>query len=482
MHLQDIKKLYAETDGVGLAELVRKKEIKSSELVEAAIELIEQVDPAINSVAIKTYEFARRTAASECQGPLAGVPFLLKNVGSACEGIPLDQGMKALQGLAWSSQTEMVTRIRDAGMPILGRTNAPENGWSIGTENRLHGKTRNPFDPSRTAGGSSGGAAAAVAARLVPIAEGSDGAGSIRVPASCCGVVGLKPSRGRITYGPDIADAWFGCVYTLCNSLTVRDTAAFLDVTSGNSPGDPYTTQKPERSWLSLCTQAPKKLKIGFTRRANWGTAPDPEVMSSLDNNLRLLESLGHTLIEYDLRTDIERAWWDYNDIVSVEYSRDFKSLGSNLINRSLDDEEFCPFNRAMMQRARSLSAIEYSESISATRKAGQQFAAEIAPFDVFVSPTLTQLPRPVDYWSMEESDREAYLSRWSDAAFMFIFNISGNPAISIPGKPSKAGLPLGIQYVARHGDETTLLQLAAQVEDHHPWNAHLPVVSGLER
>ncbi|MBR0936050.1 amidase [Bradyrhizobium jicamae] len=479
---QDILNLYTTTDAVGLAQHVKKRDVTAAELVEAAVSVIERVDPSINSVAIKSYDSARECAHGVGErGVLAGVPLLLKNVGSACNGLPLDLGLKALQGRNWSKETEMVRRIRSAALSIIGRSNAPECGWSLGTENRLYGTTRNPHDTSRTAGGSSGGAAAAVAARLVPLAEASDGAGSIRVPASCCGVVGLKPARGRITYGPEGVDNWFGCVSTLCNSLTVRDTAAFLDVTAGNMPGDPYVPQRSAKSWLSLLDQPPRSLRIGYVMVAPWGGSLDPEVCASFEDNLRLLESFGHRLEEHRVATDLEAAWWRYSDIVSVEYAREFEDLGG-MIGRPLKEDDFCPFNWAMVQHAKSLSAGAYSASIAAIRKAGQQLAIELSAYDVLVTPTLTQLPRPVNYWSMEERDWRTYLARWSDAVYMFAFNISGHPAISVPGKPSTSGLPIGIQYVGARSDEATLLQLARQTEVAAPWIGHIPGVSALTR
>ncbi len=477
---RDIIDLYVRTDGVGLSELVRNGKVTAAELIDAAAAVIDRVNPQINAVGIRTYDFAQSQIDVDRRSPLAGVPFLLKNVSSVCKGIPLDQGLEPLQGKPWNVQTEMVSRIRAAGLSIMGRSNAPECGWSIGTESRLYGATLNPFDTSRTAGGSSGGAAAAVAARLVPIAEGSDGAGSIRVPASCCGLVGLKPSRGRITYGPDGVDLWFGCVYTLCNSLTVRDTAAFLDITAGNMVGDPYVLPEPRESWLSQIERTPTKLKIGFTLSPAWGEAVDPEVRASLEANLRLLENMGHTLEEHDLQTDIEAAWWSYNDVVSTEYSRDFQHFGEELIGRPLELGDFCPFNQAMIKHANSLSALEYSESIAAVRKAGQQLTIELAPYDIFVTPTLTQLPRPVNYWSMEDGDWRHYLARWWDSAYMYPFNISGHPAISVPGQPSRSGVPIGVQYVGRHGDEAILLRLARQIEIATPWADRTPAVSAL--
>lgn len=473
---RDLMSLYREADAIELAEHVRNGDVTSFELVETAIASIEALDPKINSIAIRTFEFARAAASKPIQGPFAGVPFLLKNVGSSCAGLPLDRGLSCLKGTIDVMDTEMVRRIRAAGFSILGRTNSPECGWSIGTENRLYGATLNPYDRSRTPGGSSGGAAAAVASRLVPIAEGSDGAGSIRVPASCCGVVGLKPSRGRITYGPEVPDLWFGSVYTLCNSRTVRDTAAFLDVTAGTMTGDPYNPPAPEESWLSLLDQSPNRLRIGFTLAASWGEQLDDEVAASLRKTLLNLEDMGHEVIEYDVQEDLEAAWWKYNDIVSVEYAREFRALARR-IGRPLTEADLCPFNWTMVQHAQSLSAGDYSESIAATRKSGQRLARELDQFDIFLTPTLTQLPRPINYWSMEEGDYRTYLHRWSDAAYMFAFNISGQPAISVPATPSTHGLPIGVQLVGRYGDEATLLQVARQLEVASPWIGREPAL-----
>jgi amidase len=472
----DLVAFYVESDALALGEHLRRGDVTAAEITEVAIRLIEAVDPHLNAVAIQTFERARKSAAAPPPGAFSGVPFLLKNVGSTCAGMPLDMGLACLRGLKDTVDTEMVRRIRAAGFVILGRTNAPECGWSIGTENRLYGATRNPYDLSRTPGGSSGGAAASVASRMVPLAEGSDGAGSIRVPASCCGVVGLKPSRGRITYGPELADLWFGSVYTLCNSRTVRDTAAFLDATAGPMVGDPYHPPSPETAWLDLIDCPTGKLRIGFTLAAHWGEAVDAEVAASVRQTLTVLEGLGHEVVEYDLRENLEAAWWSYNDIVAVEYARDFRGHGAR-IGRSLTDADLCPFNWAMVEHARGLTAIDYSSSIAAIRNSGQRVAQELDRFDVFVTPTLTQKPRALHHWSMEEPDYQTYLRRWSDAAYMFPFNISGLPAVSIPGTPSAAGLPIGTQLVGRYGDEATLLQVGRQLEVAAPWIGRKPAI-----
>ena len=242
----DLVSLFAESDGLRLAELVRQKEVTPAELTETAIHLIEKLDPKLNAVVIRDFDRARaRAAETRPNGPFASVPYLLKNIGSGCEGLPLTNSLPFRKDYVSPSDSEMVRRIKASGLNILGRTNVPEQGWCISTEPRMYGATVNPWNTAVTAGGSSGGAVSAVASRMIPMAEASDGGGSIRAPASCCAVVGLKPSRGRITYGPDDVDIWFGSVSTFAVTRSVRDTAALLDATAVIMPGDPYTPPKP---------------------------------------------------------------------------------------------------------------------------------------------------------------------------------------------------------------------------------------------
>ena len=229
----DLVSLFVESDALRLAELVRQKEVTPAELTETAIRLIENLDPKLNAVVIRDFDRARaRAAESPPDGPFGGVPYLLKNIGSGCEGLPLTNSLPFRKDYVSPSDSEMVRRIKASGLNILGRTNVPEQGWCIATEPRMYGPTLNPWNTAVTAGGSSGGAVSAVASRMIPMAEASDGGGSIRAPASCCGVVGLKPSRGRITYGPDDVDVWFGSVSTFAVTRSVRDTAALLDATA----------------------------------------------------------------------------------------------------------------------------------------------------------------------------------------------------------------------------------------------------------
>ena len=449
-----------------------------AELVETAIAAIEALDPKLNAVVIRHFDLARQMAAELRQtAPLPACPFSSRT--SVRTGrVP---GLRAASAFARRSSaapiSEMARRMRNAGLIPLGRSNVPENGWCIATEPRLYGPTLNPWNPSVTPGGSSGGSAAAVASRMVPLAEASDGGGSIRVPASCCGLVGLKPSRGRITYGPPEADVWFGSVYFFAVTRTVRDSAAFLDATAGNLPGDPYIPPTPESPWLAGLVQRPQRLRIGYTLTSPWGPPFAPEVSAALKETVALLETLGHQLEEHRFASDLETAWIDYNQVNSVEIARDLDSQ-ARWAGRALREDDLMAFNWAQYQRGRSQSATEFGASFDGMRRAGREIAAELAPYDAFLTPTLTQLPRPVGYWDMNEPDFENYIARWTDAAFMFAFNISGLPALSLPAAWTRDNVPVGVQLVGGYGDEATLLRLAAQFEEARPWIQRRPSIS----
>ncbi len=470
----DLKSLYDTSDALDLAALVRSGEITASELLETAISIIEERDPRLNAIALKTYEIGREDAQKPPAGAFGGVPFLLKNIGSMWQGTPLTNGCSYMKDHVCDYDTEMVRRIKAAGFLLLGRTNTPEGGWSIGTEPRLYGPTINPWRADLTPGGSSGGAAAAVAARMVPLAEASDGGGSIRVPASCCGLVGLKPSRGRITYGPQAPECWLGSVSTFCVTRTVRDSAAYLDAVAGTLPGDPYTAPSPEASWLETSARAPERLRIGFTLKPAWNERLAPEVEAAMLTTLRLLESLGHDVEEHDIGVDPRSVWADYNLLNAVETAADFDRFAPRIGHRVRQDE-VAPVNWALIERGRSLSALDYSRAVAALRKASHEIARDIAGYDVFLTPTLTQLPRPLGYWSMEEPDLDAYLDRWSDAGYMFCFNASGLPGMSVPVVLTDKKVPVGVQLVGRHGDEATLLQLGQQMQDEIRWQERRP-------
>ncbi len=468
---------YAGRDGVALGEWVRAGDVTPGELAEAAITLVERLNPRLNAVVIKTYDLARRTALEGVpMGPFAGVPFLLKDLATQWGGVPTQNASRYLEGLVASADQETVKRIKAAGFVLIGKTNAPENGWSISTEPRLYGRAHNPWREDITPGGSSGGAAAAVAARIVPVAEASDGAGSIRVPASNCGLVGLKPSRGRVTLGPDLVDYWYGGAYFLCVSRTVRDTAAYLDALAGALPGDPYTPPAPSETWFALARQAPRPMRIGFGLRTPDGQAFHPEVTEAVRSTAALLEGLGHRLEEHDLELDAE-AWSTYTRMTAVQTAATFEYFVP-IVGRPVTAADVEPVTWAVIERGRSLSGIDHANDVERLRQIGRRIVADLLPLDAFLTPTLTHPPRPFGHWDMSMTDLDSYNARWTDAVFTFPFNLSGLPALSVPARWTADGLPVGVQLVGRYGDEATILQLAAALEISRPWIARKAPVS----
>jgi amidase len=472
--MDDIDRLYRSADGVALAEHVAKGEVTPLELVEAGVRAIEAQNPRLNAVIHKLYDMGREGAAAvrPGAGPLAGVPFLLKELASSWKGAPLTNASRFLKDQVAQGDSEVSRRLRAGGLLLLGKSNAPENGWCISTEPVLYGATVNPWDASVTAGGSSGGAAVAVATGMVPVAEASDGAGSIRVPASCCGVVGLKPSRGRVTLAP-FADYWAGGAYFLCNSRTVRDTAAYLDVVGGALPGDPYELPAPDTPCLDAIRRPPGRLRIAIAIDPPHGGPVHPEVRALVGTVARRLEALGHTVVEHRMEVDAVTLWRTYTDMTCVETAAMFDVMGS-VVGRPVTPADVEPVTWAIIERGRAAKATEHAGRIEAVRQAGRAIAMELDPFDVLVTPTLTQPPRPVGYYDMGLTDLDAYNALWGDSVFTFLFNISGQPAVSLP-MGEAAGLPAGVQFVARRGDDAGLLALAAVLEQELPWTQRRP-------
>ncbi|WP_436640796.1 amidase [Microbaculum sp. FT89] len=467
---------YVESDGLALGEMVRNGDVSPDELVEAAIVTIEKLNPELNAVIHKLYDMGRDAATSvDRDAPFAGVPYLLKELATAWKGAPNTNSSAYLKDVVADADAEVVTRIKKAGFVLVGKSNAPENGWSISTEPKLYGPTVNPWRADVTAGGSSGGSCAAVASHMVPIAESSDAAGSIRVPASCCGVLGLKPSRGRVTMAPQ-ADAWHGGAYFLCNSRTVRDTAAYLDAVAGFLPGDPYTPPVPESSWLDLSVRTPTALRIGYSVTPPDGRPIDPEVKAVVLETVRVLEGMGHMVEEHDMPLDADEAWKTYTHMSCVQTAAIFEWL-SAVVGRPVTKDDVEPITWAVIERGQATSGIRHISDVEAVRQIGRQITADLVDYDVFLTPSLTQLPRPVGYYDMSGTDLDAYNAKWTDAVFQFPFNMSGQPAMSLPLGQSKSGLPIGVQAVGRYGDEATVLALATVLEQAMPWAGRRPPV-----
>ncbi|OSQ55719.1 amidase [Marivita cryptomonadis] len=472
--MNDIDKLYRGSDAVGLADHVKAGEVTPAELVEAGVRAIEEMNPRLNAVVHKLYDMARSGATQVQPGAsaLAGVPFLLKELASSWTGAPVTNSSRFMKDQVAAGDSEISRRLRKAGLLLMGKSNAPENGWSITTEPALYGATVNPWNPQVTAGGSSGGTAAAVASGMIPVAEASDGAGSIRVPASCCGIVGLKPSRGRVTLAP-FADYWAGCAYFLCNSRTVRDTAAYLDVIGGAVPGDPYGIPMPQDPYLTLMQRPPKPMRIAVMTTPPDGGPIDPEIRALVEKVGQRLQGMGHEVTAHDMALDAGAAWRTYTDMTCVETAGLFDFM-ETVVGRPVTPEDVEPVTWAIIQRGRATKATEHATRIEQVRQMARGIVQDLDPFDLVLTPTLTQPPRPVGFYDMSLTDLDGYNALWADSMFQFPFNMSGQPAISLP-LGEAGGLPAGVQLVGRLGDEAGLLAVSALLESEMPWSARKP-------
>lgn len=474
--MEDIDRLYRSSDAVALGELVAAREVTPGELVEAGVRAIEALNPALNAVVHKLYDFGRADASRVVPGssPLAGVPFLLKELASRWKDAPVTNSCRFLSDQIAEADSEISRRLRAGGLLLLGKSNAPENGWSITTEPVLYGATVNPWNAGVTAGGSSGGTAVAVATGMVPVAEASDGAGSIRVPASCCGVVGLKPSRGRVTLAP-FADYWAGGAYFLCNSRTVRDTAAWLDVVQGALPGDPYWIAPPDAPYLDAIGRAPEGLRVGVVGGLPGGGHYDAEVRALVDQVAGVLETAGHDVEYHDIRFDTDEAWKTYTDMTCVETAGMFDFF-ETVLGRKVTPDDVEPVTWAIIGRGRATPATVHMGRVERVRQIAREIASELDRFDIVITPTLTRPPRPVGFYDMSLTDLDDYNALWADSVFQFPFNISGQPAISLP-LGEAGGLPAGVQLVARRGEDGVLLAVSALLEQAMPWAGRRPTV-----
>jgi amidase len=467
---------FADFDAIGLADLVRTNQTTPTELLDAAIARMESVDPQINAIAIRHEDYARAQIARGLpDGPFRGVPFLLKDI-TLLERTQTHYGSRVFRDYIAARSSTLAERYLRAGLTIFGKTNSPEFGLSFTTEPVLHGPTRNPWNLAHSTGGSSGGAAAAVAARILPVAHATDGGGSIRVPASCCGVFGLKPTRARNPMGPDRLEGWAGMSHAHVVSLTVRDSAAMLDATHGPESGSPYVAPPPHLPFLEEVSREPGRLRIAFADRHPDGSAIDGEIAAAVREIAALLEGLGHRVEEGAPKTSVDtssisRAIIGVNTALAL--SQRAAELGRPI---GLDDVEFVTF--ALQSVGAQTSGADYLAAIGAMHQAGREYAVFFDDFDVFLSPTLCLPPLPLGKLDMMSRDVESYIgliSRYVPGPA--IFNMTGQPSMSVPLAWSQSGLPLGMMFGARCGDEATLFRLAAQLEHARPWRNRRPPV-----
>jgi amidase len=475
---------FAHLDATAQAELVRRGTVSPRELVDAAIARIETLNPKLNAVIHPLFERARRQAASDLPaGPFRGVPFLVKDFLCYEAGQPMHMGARPLRdaGFVAPGDTYLVGKFRAAGFVILGRTNTPELGTLPTTEPEAYGASRNPWDPGRSTGGSSGGSAAAVAARMVAAAHGNDGGGSIRIPASACGLVGLKPSRGRTSLGPDTGDIMGGMVAEGVVTRTVRDTAAILDAIAGYMPGDPYTAPPPARPYRDELDVRPHALRIGVLGRAPCEAFTlHPEAVTAVEDAGRLLESLGHAVeAAHPGALDEPEAGQHFSLMYATSLCRAVELLAL-LSGRTIGPDDVDPLNWALAELGRACTASQYLAAIDFLQGYTRRMAGWwTGGFDLLLTPTLPEPPPPLGTFTpARENPVVAGMRASQYASFTSPFNLTGQPAVSLPLHWTADGLPVGVQLVAAYGREDLLVRVAAQLEAARPWSARRPTIA----
>ncbi len=470
---------FAFLDATALAGLVRQKQVKAIELVEAAVERIERLNPILNAVVTKMFEQAREAAAGKLpDGPFAGVPFLLKDLGALWAGVRMTMGTAFLRHFVPDHESELVTRLKRAGLIIVGKTNTPELGILPTTEPRLFGPSHNPWDIHRTPGGSSGGSAAAVAAGFVPMAHANDAGGSIRIPASCCGLFGLKPTRARNPLGPDLGDIYSGLVVEHAVTRSVRDSAGLLDATAGPDLGDPYWAPPPARPFLQEVGADPGELRIAFTVTAPTNVKVHADCIAAVQDAAALCADLGHEVVEAVPEINGELVTRAFMVLFSAGCAWTVDGLGL-AVRQAPSQDKFEPLTWGLYEMGRQQSASSYLLSLTLLQRVARDIARFFLKDDVLLTPTLSEPPVPLGTFDSPAEDPLQGLRR-AEAFVPFtpICNATGQPAMSVPLYWNAQGLPVGVQFVGRFGEEATLFRLAAQLEAARPWASRRPPVS----
>ncbi|MBI3529046.1 MAG: amidase [Betaproteobacteria bacterium] len=470
---------YEQYDALGLADLVRCKEVTPDELLEAAIGRVEARNPAVNAVTMKLYDYGRKAIADGLpDGPFRGVPFLMKDLTSPVAGVRMTRGSRFFVDTPPSpADSEHVKRLKRAGLVIFGRTNTCELGLSLTCEPQLHGPTRNPWNVAYISGGSSGGAAAAVASRMLPMAHASDGFGSIRAPAACCGLVGLKPTRSRNTFAPFSGEGLGGVSTEHAVTLSIRDSAALLDATRGAGPGDPYVAPLPAGSYLKEAGTNPGKLKIAWTAAAPNGAKVDPECLRLLAKTVKLCADLGHHVEERD--PEIDRAAVVPTFLTLASANTVVNLAGHPTAGRPAREGEVERITWLTAKMGENISAPDYVRATQTAHRLGRQMAAFHADWDVLLTPGLSSPAAKLGWLDMMMNDVNEYWHRvFTFSPFTVWFNLTGQPGLMLPLDQSAGGLPLAVQLVGRFGDEATLIRLGAQLEAARPWFDRKPALA----
>lgn len=466
-------------DACAQAELVRKREVQPLELVNGAIERIERLNPSLNAVVTPMFDLARRAAQEKLpDGPFQGVPFLLKDLMAAYAGVPMSLGSALLKNFIPDQDSELVTRLKRAGLIIVGKTNTPEFGILPTTEPRLFGPCHNPWDTTRTTGGSSGGSSSAVASGLVPMAHANDGGGSIRIPASCCGLFGLKPTRARNPLGPNFGDVMSGIVCEHGVTRSVRDSASLLDATSGPDLGDPYWAPPPARPFRQEVGVDPGKLRIAYSTIALDGTEVHPDCREAVRNTARLLEEVGHRVTEASPRVDGEQMNRAFLTLWSAGCASTLEGI-EFILGRAMKPEDMESLTWTLYEIGRTQTGAKYLLALQTVQRMARDVARFFLDYDIWLTPTLALPPLPLGRFEPGPDDPLKGLRQASAfAPFTPICNLTGQPAMSVPLFWNGEGLPIGSHFIGRFGDEALLFRLAAQLESARPWANRRPPVS----
>ncbi|HEY2658674.1 MAG TPA: amidase [Caulobacteraceae bacterium] len=466
-------------DALGLGELVRRGEVSATDLLDRAIARVEAVNPKINAVVLRHYDEARAQLANgPPSGPFAGVPFLLKDLNAALGGTVTTDGSRAFADWIAAADGTLARRAKAAGLTIFGKTASPEFGLTTTTESRLWGATRNPWNLERIAGGSSGGAAAAVAARILPMAHASDGGGSIRIPAACCGLFGLKPSRGRVPYGPGAGIGWNGLSTQHAVTISVRDSAALLDALAGPEIGDSVTPAAPVGRYLDAVGQAPGNLRIALVERAASGAALHADCREALFDAAALCGSLGHRIEPVDLVLDAAALAEAMGVSMAVDIASRLDRRGAER-GGAVAEDEVERVTWRLAARGRTITGQAYADARRTLDQAAVAYARLFEGFDVVLSPVLAEPPGPLGRLILSPDDIGDYARGVAAfSPYTALHNEIGVPAMSTPLFWSGDGLPIGTMFAAAFGREDLLFSLAGQLEAARPWAARIPPTS----
>lgn len=469
---------YANYDGLGLAELVRKRDVTPGELLDAAIDRAERSNPKLNAIVYKAYDEARATSVSALpDGPFKGVPFLIKDLGVRVKNWPRTSASRFAQVDADSDDSELTKRYRATGVVLFGKTNTPEFGIPGVTSSALLGPCRNPWNTDHISGGSSGGAASAVAAGIVPLAHASDGLGSIRIPAACCGLVGLKTTRDRNPNGQHDTDRAIGLSVDHVVTRTVRDSAAMLDATGYPEANSPFAYPAKERPYVEEITRSPGKLKIAFSSETPNGKPIDPEIRAALERTAETLKQLGHDVREEGLGIDYRMLYRAQGLVSAANFSASIRRW-AEIKGREPGDDELEGLARRGYEAGKKLSAQDAGWGWQQLRIMNRQILAKFVDWDVWLTPVLgTNVPR-VDYLDPLMDDLKEFDRRQATTfGFTPPFNLTGQPSLSLPLHQSQSNLPIAMMFTGRYADEATLFRLAAQLEKEMRWIGRKPPV-----